>query len=46
MPDIAMAAEVTELTIRKSYKDISHNASRVIPDWYAREEDIKKIPIP
>ncbi|XVF16736.1 hypothetical protein REPUB_Repub10bG0057800 [Reevesia pubescens] len=44
--DIAIATEVTELTIRKSYKDISLHASRVIPAWYAREEDIQKIPIP
>ncbi|XVE68282.1 hypothetical protein DITRI_Ditri09bG0055200 [Diplodiscus trichospermus] len=44
--DIALAAEVTELTIRKSYKDISLNASRLIPDWFASDEDIKKIPTP
>ncbi|XVF58416.1 hypothetical protein PTKIN_Ptkin07bG0065000 [Pterospermum kingtungense] len=44
--DIADATEVTELTIRKSFKDISPYASKVIPCWLATEEEIKKIPTP
>ncbi|XP_022741854.1 transcription initiation factor IIB-like [Durio zibethinus] len=41
--DIAMATGVTEPTIRKSYKDIFPYALRVIPDWYAGEEQIHKL---
>ncbi|GMI67716.1 transcription factor IIB 2 [Hibiscus trionum] len=44
--DIAMVMEVTEVTIKKSFKDISVYATRVIPEWYAGEEDINKIPSP
>ncbi|MBA0814315.1 hypothetical protein Gohar_020154 [Gossypium harknessii] len=44
--DIAKVMEVTEITIRKSFKDISIFGSKLIPDWYAKEEDIKKIPVP
>ncbi|XVF60661.1 hypothetical protein PTKIN_Ptkin08bG0066100 [Pterospermum kingtungense] len=44
--EIANATEVTELTIKKSYKDISLKASKLIPDWYASDEDIEKIPDP
>ncbi|KAK8672687.1 hypothetical protein V6N13_111051 [Hibiscus sabdariffa] len=44
--DIAVVLEVTEVTIKKSFKDISAYASRVIPEWYAGEEDVNKIPYP
>ncbi|KAH1038453.1 hypothetical protein J1N35_040196 [Gossypium stocksii] len=44
--DIAKVMEVTEITIRKSFKDISIFGSKLLPDWYAKEEDIKKIPVP
>ncbi|KAK1587388.1 hypothetical protein Q3G72_012334 [Acer saccharum] len=38
--DISIAAEVAESTIKKSYKDLYPYASRIIPDWFANEEDI------
>ncbi|KAE8695749.1 hypothetical protein F3Y22_tig00110691pilonHSYRG00058 [Hibiscus syriacus] len=44
--DIAMALEVTEVTIKKSFKEISVYASRVIPDWFVGEEDVNKITSP
>jgi transcription initiation factor TFIIB len=44
--DISLAADVAEGTIKKSFKDISPHVSRLVPKWYAREEDIRKIRIP
>ncbi|XP_050211373.1 transcription initiation factor IIB-like [Mercurialis annua] len=41
--DIAMAAQVAEQTIKKSYKDIHPYASRVVPRWYAVEDDLKRL---
>ncbi|OMP10397.1 Transcription factor TFIIB [Corchorus olitorius] len=41
--DIAMATEVTELTIRKSYKEVYRHALKLIPAWYACEEEVVKI---
>ena len=41
--DISLAADVAEGTIKKSFKDMSPHVSRLIPKWYAREEDITKI---
>ncbi|OMO60833.1 Transcription factor TFIIB [Corchorus capsularis] len=44
--EIAKVTEITELTLRKSFHDISPHASYIIPHWYAKEEEIMKIPIP
>ncbi|XP_050220972.1 transcription initiation factor IIB-like [Mercurialis annua] len=41
--DIAMASQVAEQTIKKSYKDIRPHASRVVPRWYAKECDLNKL---
>ncbi|KAJ6753063.1 TRANSCRIPTION INITIATION FACTOR IIB-RELATED [Salix koriyanagi] len=41
--DISVAADVAEGTIKKSFKDMSPHVSRLVPKWYAREEDIRKI---
>ncbi|OMO72558.1 Transcription factor TFIIB [Corchorus olitorius] len=44
--EIAKVTEITELTLRKSFNDISPHASYIIPHWYAKEEQIMKISIP
>ncbi|KAK2643492.1 hypothetical protein Ddye_025255 [Dipteronia dyeriana] len=38
--DISIAAKVAESTIKKSYEDLYPYASRIIPNWFANEEDI------
>ncbi|CAL5352398.1 unnamed protein product [Camellia sinensis] len=40
LKDISLATGVAEGTIRNSYKDLYPYASRLIPSWYAKEEDI------
>ncbi|EOA25891.1 hypothetical protein CARUB_v10019285mg [Capsella rubella] len=40
--EIGMVSEVVENTIKNSVKDIYPYASKIIPNWYAREEDIMK----
>ncbi|KAF3488069.1 hypothetical protein F2Q69_00055940 [Brassica cretica] len=40
--EIAVAAEVAESTIKNSANDMYPYASKIIPSWYASEEDIKK----
>ncbi|GAV79633.1 LOW QUALITY PROTEIN: TFIIB domain-containing protein/TF_Zn_Ribbon domain-containing protein, partial [Cephalotus follicularis] len=39
--DISLATGVAEGTIRNSYKDLYPHVSKIIPNWYAKEEDIK-----
>ncbi|KAH7554487.1 hypothetical protein ACOSP7_028120 [Xanthoceras sorbifolium] len=41
--DVSIAAEVAEGTIKKSYKDLYPHVSSLIPNWFANEEDIKKL---
>ncbi|KAF6175211.1 hypothetical protein GIB67_015897 [Kingdonia uniflora] len=41
--DISLATGVAEGTIRNSVKDLLSYASRIIPNWYAKEEDLKKL---
>ncbi|KAJ4871644.1 Cyclin-like family protein [Raphanus sativus] len=41
--DIAMAAEVVENTIKSSAKDMYPCASKIIPKWYASEEEVKRL---
>ncbi|MCL7039702.1 hypothetical protein MKW94_010385 [Papaver nudicaule] len=41
--DVSAATGVAQGTIQKSYKDIYPYASRLVPAWYANEEDLKKL---
>ena len=41
--EIAIAAEVVENTIRSSAKDMYPYASKIIPEWYASEEKVKRL---
>ncbi|KAI3909577.1 hypothetical protein MKW98_013994 [Papaver atlanticum] len=44
--NVADATGVAQGTISNSYKDMYKNASRLVPAWYANEEDLKKLCIP
>ncbi|KAL5719966.1 Transcription initiation factor IIB-2 [Ranunculus cassubicifolius] len=44
--DISMATGVAEGTIRNSYKDLYPYASRLIPTWFSKEEDLKNLSSP
>ncbi|KAK9181173.1 hypothetical protein WN944_024310 [Citrus x changshan-huyou] len=41
--DISVATGVAEGTIRNSYKDLYPHVSKIIPNWYAKEEDLKNL---
>ncbi|MCL7037956.1 hypothetical protein MKW94_000205 [Papaver nudicaule] len=41
--DVSAATGVAQNTIKNSYKDIYPYASRLVPAWYANEEDLKKL---
>jgi transcription initiation factor TFIIB len=41
--DISVATGVAEGTIRNSYKDLYTHVSKIIPSWYAKEEDLKNL---
>ncbi|KAK6941798.1 Zinc finger, TFIIB-type [Dillenia turbinata] len=41
--DVSIATGVAEGTIRNSYKDLHPYASRLIPTWYAKEEDLRNL---
>ncbi|KAB1227600.1 Transcription initiation factor IIB [Morella rubra] len=43
LKDISLATGVAEGTIRNSYKDLYPNAARLIPSWYAEEEDLRNL---
>ncbi|KAK2634154.1 hypothetical protein Ddye_028946 [Dipteronia dyeriana] len=43
LKDISLAAEVAQGTIKKSYKDLFPYAPKIIPNWFANEDDIKKL---
>ncbi|GMN55375.1 hypothetical protein TIFTF001_024489 [Ficus carica] len=43
LKDISVATGVAEGTIRNSYKDLYPHVSKIIPNWYAKEEDIKNL---
>ncbi|GLT25864.1 hypothetical protein SLA2020_009660 [Shorea laevis] len=43
LKDISIATRVAEGTIKNSFKDLYPHLSRIIPSWYATEEDIKNI---
>ncbi|KAI4386536.1 hypothetical protein MLD38_004463 [Melastoma candidum] len=44
--DISLATGVAEGTIRNSFKDIYPHISKIIPSWYAKEEDLKNLSSP
>ncbi|EMS56891.1 Transcription initiation factor IIB [Triticum urartu] len=44
--DISLATGVAEGTIRNSYKDLHPYAARLIPNSYAKEEDLKNLCTP
>lgn len=44
--DIVLSAEVSESTIKGTFKDLHPYASRLIPKWYANEKDIRKLCFP
>ncbi|TXG70332.1 hypothetical protein EZV62_005267 [Acer yangbiense] len=44
--DISLATGVAEGTIRNSYKDLYPHVSKIIPNWYAKEEDLKNLSSP
>ncbi|KAK7278933.1 hypothetical protein RJT34_23972 [Clitoria ternatea] len=43
LKDISLATGVAEGTIRNSYKDLYPHVSKIIPNWYAKEEDLKNL---
>ncbi|KAG7033507.1 Transcription initiation factor IIB-2, partial [Cucurbita argyrosperma subsp. argyrosperma] len=43
LKDISVATGVAEGTIRNSYKDLYPHVSKIIPGWYAKEEDLKNL---
>ncbi|KAK3027774.1 hypothetical protein RJ639_041134 [Escallonia herrerae] len=43
LKDVAIATGVAEGTIRNSYKDLYPHLSKIIPGWYAQEEDLKNL---
>ncbi|KAB1227605.1 Transcription initiation factor IIB, partial [Morella rubra] len=43
LKEISLATGVAEGTIRNSYKDLYPNAARLIPSWYAKEEDLRNL---
>ncbi|KAK2663909.1 hypothetical protein Ddye_002483 [Dipteronia dyeriana] len=45
LKDISVVTRVAEGTIKNSYKDLHPHLSRIIPDWFANEEDIKSLRI-
>ncbi|GAB2277040.1 Transcription initiation factor IIB-2 [Dionaea muscipula] len=46
LKDISLATGVAEGTIRNAYKDLYPHLSRIIPNWYANDEDLKSLPGP
>ncbi|KAL3534373.1 hypothetical protein ACH5RR_002834 [Cinchona calisaya] len=44
--DISIATTVAEGTIKNAYKDLYPHASKIIPEWYAKEKDLKSLANP
>ncbi|XP_033511222.1 transcription initiation factor IIB-2 isoform X2 [Nicotiana tomentosiformis] len=44
--DVSLATGVAEGTIRNSFKDLYPHLSKIIPNWYARGQDLKNISSP
>ncbi|XP_073015945.1 transcription initiation factor IIB isoform X1 [Primulina eburnea] len=43
LKDISLATGVAEGTIRNSYKDLYSYAARIVPSWFAKEEDFRQL---
>ncbi|CAO2837296.1 unnamed protein product [Amaranthus hypochondriacus] len=46
LKDISLATGVAEGTIRNSYKDLYPHISKIIPSWYAKEDDLRNLSNP
>ncbi|KAL2649232.1 hypothetical protein R1flu_017360 [Riccia fluitans] len=46
LKDISRVAGVAEVTIRNSYKDLYPHAAKLIPEWFAKEDDLKNLCAP
>ncbi|KAG0586103.1 hypothetical protein KC19_2G064500 [Ceratodon purpureus] len=46
LKDISKVAGVAEVTIRNSYKDLYPHASKLIPEWFLKDVDLKNLPAP
>ncbi|KAL8477308.1 hypothetical protein ACS0TY_029558 [Phlomoides rotata] len=44
--DISTATTVAEGTIKNAYKDLYPHAAKIIPEWYAKERDLKNLSSP
>lgn len=44
--EVSEAADVAVGTTKKTYKDLYPYASRIIPSWFVKLEDLKKLRIP
>ncbi|GBG85311.1 hypothetical protein CBR_g39879 [Chara braunii] len=43
LKDISRVAGVAEVTIRNSYKDLYPHASKLVPDWFVPEAELKNL---
>lgn len=43
--DVAEATGVAEGTIRSTYKDLLPFAAELLPSWFAKPEDIRRLPL-
>ncbi|KAK4378011.1 hypothetical protein RND71_004307 [Anisodus tanguticus] len=41
--DISIATTVAEGTIKNAYKDLYPHASKIIPEWYVKDKDLKNL---
>ncbi|CAN4109136.1 unnamed protein product [Withania somnifera] len=41
--DISVATTVAEGTIKNAYKDLYPHASKIIPEWYVKDKDLKNL---
>ncbi|KFK37007.1 hypothetical protein AALP_AA4G200200 [Arabis alpina] len=46
LKDVLKATGVAEVTIRNSYKDLYPHFAKIVPSWYAKEEDLKNLSSP
>lgn len=44
--DVSQAADVAVATTEKAYKDLYPYASRIIPNWFVKLEDLKILCLP
>ncbi|KAG8367881.1 hypothetical protein BUALT_Bualt16G0118700 [Buddleja alternifolia] len=44
--DISIATTVAEGTIKNAYRDLYPHAAKIIPEWYAKDRDLKNLSSP